>query len=149
MLTEQDKLVETLKEFERAGSKLFEGPDVDVFFGLQRILLAILELPTQGKIYLVDALDECDSGLSELISLMTDDRLAPLSRVKWLITSRDREDIERQLRLTNPCLKLSLEINSPRVSRAVESYIDTKVQELEQKTKYSQVKSLRKRLVSI
>ena len=135
LATKQDMLAKPLKtEYKSAGPKLFESSDA--FFNLQRILLAMLKITKHGTIYLiVDALDECDSGLSELLKLITN-RFSVPSQVKWLITSRRCEGIERQLRLKDSCLKVSLELNSSCVSRAVDSYIDIKVQELEQKNKY-------------
>ena len=91
-------------EFKKVNSKLFEGPRV--FFNL---LLAIQKIPTDGTIYsVVDALDECDSGLPELLNLIID-KFAPPSRVKWLITSRDREELGQELRLEDYCWKVSLE----------------------------------------
>ena len=136
LVTEQDTLAKPLRdEFERAGSRLFEGPNV--FFDLQRILLAMLKIPNHGTVYLVvDALDECDSGLSELLKLITN-RFALPSRVKWLITSRNREEIERQLRPKNPCLKVSLELHSSRVACAVDNFVNIKVHKLAQEEEYS------------
>ena len=137
LVTKQDTFAKPLEdEFERAGSKLFEGPNV--FFDLQRILLAMLKMPHHGTIYLVvDALDECELGLSELLRLITNNRFAPPSQVKWLVTSRNREGIERQLSFKNRCLKVSLEQNSSCVSRAVNSFVDVKVQELAQEMDYN------------
>ena len=135
LATDHNTLAKPLKEeFERAGSKLFED---NSFFDLRRILLAMLKIPVHGTIYLVvDALDECASGLSQLLSLITYNGFTPASRVKWLITSRNRKDIEEELTSRKPCLKVSLELNSPRVSRAVGHFINIKVQELAQKKKY-------------
>ena len=137
LATEHDTLAKPLNDqFKRAGSKLFEGPNV--FFDLQKILLAMLKIPNHGTIYLVvDALDECDSKLSELLDLIIDNEFTSPARVKWLITSRNREKIEEQLRVKNSCLKVSLELNSSCVSRAVDHFIDNKVQELAQKKKYT------------
>ena len=137
LVTERNTLIEPLKnEFERAGPKLFEGSNV--FFALQKILLTMLKVPNHGTIYLVvDALDECDSGLSELLNLITYNGFTRPSRVKWLITSRNRGEIERQLMFKNPYLKVSLELNSSCVSRAVDSFIDIKVQELAQEEEYN------------
>ena len=136
LATKHDMFAKPLrKEYKSAGPKLFEGRDT--FSNLERILLAMLKIPNHGTIYLVvDALDECGSGLSKLLKLITN-RFAPSCQVKWLITSRNYEEIERQLRLKDPCVKVSLEFNSPYVSRAVDSYIDIKVQELEQKNRYT------------
>ena len=59
-------------------------------------------MSNHGTVYLVvDALDEGGSGLSELLELMADNGFAPPSRVKWLITSRNREDIELVLTSTS------------------------------------------------
>ena len=136
LITEQNTLAQPLEaEFERAGSKLFEGPNV--FFDLQRILLAMLKILNHGTIYLVvDALDECESGLSELLNLITNNGSAPPSRVKWLITSRGRVEIESQLRAKNSCLKLSLELNSYRVFHTVGIFVNIKVQELAHQQNY-------------
>ena len=105
LITERDTLDKPLKDkFKRAESKLFEGPNAS--FDLQRILLDTLKIPTHGIIYLVvDALDECDLGLSELLRLITNNRVATPSQVKWLIAGRNRGEIERQLRFKNPCFK--------------------------------------------
>ena len=137
LVTEWDTLVEPLKlEYERAGPELFEGPNV--FFDLQRILQAMLKIPNHGTIYLVvDALDECGSELSELLALIANNGVGLRCQVKWLVTSRNREEIERKLRLKNPCLKVSLELNSSCVSRAVDSFVDIKVQKLAQEEEYN------------
>ena len=134
---ENDKITNPLKdESEGAGSKLFEGPNA--FFDLQRILIAMLKILDHGTIYLVvDALDECGSELSEHLALIANNGVDLPPRVKWFITSRNRDEIERQLRLKSPCLKVSLELNSFHVSRAVDSYINIKAQELERKNRYT------------
>ena len=101
----------------------------------------MLEIPYNGTIYLVvDALDECATQLSDLLSFIANDKFASPSRVKWLITSRHREDIERKLGLKNPCVSLEEEVNSSRISCAVESYIHIKVQELVQGDGYEDVR---------
>ena len=95
----------------------------------------MLKVPNHNTIYLVvDALDECDSGISELSKLITNN---VQSQVKWLITGRNHEEIERQLRPKNLCLRVSLELNSSDVSRAVDSFINIKVQKLAQEEEYN------------
>ena len=137
MLTEENTFVTPLKkEFRKAGPKIFEN-----FYDLRGLLLTMLEIPYNGTIYLVvDALDECDTQLSDLLSLIANDKFASPSRVKWLITSRHREDIERKLGIKNPCVSLEEEVNSSRVSCAVESHIHIKVQELVQGHEYEDVR---------
>ena len=136
LVTEHDPLAKPLRdEFRKAGSKLFEG--TDAFFDLQRILLKILKIPDHGTIYLVvDALDECDSWLSELLDLIIDNEFTPPFQVKWPITSRNYKGIEEQLRLKDSCLNVSLELNSSCVSRAVEHFVNIKVEELARKKNY-------------
>ena len=50
--------------------------------------------------------------------------------MKWLVSSRNRHDIEERLRIKYSPVKLSLELNAESVSRAVDVYIDHKVSEL-------------------
>ena len=50
--------------------------------------------------------------------------------MKWLVSSRNRHDIEERLRIKDSPVKLSLELNAESVSRAVDTYIDYKVSEL-------------------
>ena len=129
LATKHDTIAKPLKdEFEGAGSKLFEGPNA--FFDLRKILLAMLKIPDHGTIYLVvDALDERGSELAELLNLIINNEFTPPFRVKWLITGRNCEDIERQLRVRNPCLNLSLELNSRYVSHAVVSFLKENAEE--------------------
>ena len=138
LVTKTDGLAKPLKdEYKTAGSKLFEGSNV--YFALQRILLAMLKIPNHGTIYLVvDALDECDSGLSELLNFITNNEFTPPFQVKWLITSRSCEEIKQWLWFKNTCSKVSLELNSSCVSRAVHSFVDSKVQELAQVEGYDE-----------
>ena len=138
LVIEHNTLAKPLRdEFERAGSTLFEGPDV--FFELQRILLTMLKIPEHGTFYLVvDALDECGSGLSELLDLIIDNEFTTPFQVKWLITSRNYKEIEEQLRLKDSCLNVSLEINSSYVSRAVEHFVNIKIEELARKKIYTE-----------
>ena len=54
------------KEYDIQGKKLVEGENA--FYALWRILLKILNDSSLPRVYLiVDALDECDSGLSQLL----------------------------------------------------------------------------------
>ena len=64
---------------------------------------------------MVDALDECESGLDELLKLITNKEPGLLSRVKWLVASHNRLDIEERLRSDSSCLKISLELNSSHI----------------------------------
>ncbi|KAH7175761.1 WD40-repeat-containing domain protein [Dactylonectria macrodidyma] len=70
----------------------------------------------------------CD-GLPDLLGLIRETCLQENS-VKWIVTSRNRVDIDKSLALDNPTSKLSLEVNSEAVSQAIEVYIDHKVSQV-------------------
>lgn len=81
--------IEPLRQrYDIKGKRVFE--DDNAFFALQEILVEMLSDISDHsdfpRTYLViDALDECDSGLQELLNLIVHD--SPAS-VKWLVTSR-------------------------------------------------------------
>jgi hypothetical protein len=74
----------------------------------------------------VDALDECEDDLPDLLGLIMETALEG-NRLKWIVTSRNRVEIDESLALENPEAKLSLEVNSEAVSQAIEFYINHKV----------------------
>ena len=76
------------------------------------------------------ALDECTSGLSELLHAITDDSVGPRSRVKWLVTSRNVPEIELYLHPDPLCVKVSLEAKARYVTRAVAAFVEYKVRRL-------------------
>ena len=91
------------------------------------------------RIYLiVDALtrlDECESGLLQLLDLISS--TASTSRVKWLVSSRHRDAIEERLRSDKGRAKLSLELDTHiQVANAVTFYINHKVEELARLKQY-------------
>jgi len=123
------------KQYNTVGSTLFEG--TNAVHTLREILSDILNDPTLPMTYLlVDALDECMISLSALLHIITDDSLARRSRVKWLVTSRNLPKIEQYLQPDSAGVKVSLEISAKQVSKAVEAFIDFKVQGLAAVKKY-------------
>jgi hypothetical protein len=90
----------------------------------------MLDDSSLARVYMmVDALDECTSDLSHPLSLIAR-HTSKLSKVKWLISSRNRSDIKELLRPTSSCAKISLEVNSSHISYAVNAFIDFKVPKL-------------------
>jgi len=85
---------------------------------------------------MVDALDECESGLSQLLKLIVFHTSKPSSGVKWLVSSRNRSDIEMMLKADKLHLNISLELNSSLISRAVNTFIDFKVSEIGEQNGY-------------
>jgi hypothetical protein len=130
LVTRREQLMRHVQQqYKATGSMLFEGPNA--IYGLKRILSKILHDPTLATTYLlVDALDECDSSRSDLLRIITDNRLAPPSRVKWLVTSRNLPQIERHLQLDSLGVKVSLEVKASHVSEAVATFVEYKVRRL-------------------
>src|SRR5439155_4411483 len=117
------------------GRELFE--DINAFVALSNIFTEMLHDPHLTRVYLVvDALDECESGLLQLLDLIVRNVSTSSSRVKWLVSSRNRHDIEERLRIDDSPVELSLELNAESVSGAVDAYIDHKVSELARMKQY-------------
>jgi hypothetical protein len=89
------------------------------------------------RIYLIiDALDECESGLLEFLDFIVRNASVTYSQVKWLVSSRNRPDIEECLRLSDSGTWLRLEVNARQVADAVNMYIKHKVSELAKLKQY-------------
>lgn len=132
LVTQQHSLISHLRtKYDHAGSKLFEG--CNAFVALSDIMGSMLQdLSVKGGAYIViDALDECESGLQHLLQLII--RCMSISRIKWIISSRNRRDMERELKFTDSQIKLSLELkaNAQHISHAVGVYIDDQLSRLE------------------
>jgi hypothetical protein len=124
-----DLLQYVLKEYTVVGGQLFEGHNA--VYSLRRILSDMLKDVSLPPTYLlIDALDECTSGLSELLQIITDASLGRESRVKWLVTSRNTPEIERYLQPDSLGVKVSLEVKASHVSTAVAAFVEYKVQQL-------------------
>jgi len=97
------------------------------------IITKMLLDPRLTRVYLVvDALDECESGLPELlnlIDLILQNATTSSPQVKWLVSSRNRSDIKVGSTIDS-MVKLSLELNADSVSGAVNAYIEHKLSEL-------------------
>ncbi|KGO53504.1 hypothetical protein PEX2_061120 [Penicillium expansum] len=121
-------------QYDKAGKALFE--DINAWNALLRIFTDILKDPTLQSTYLIiDALDECITGLPSLLDLITQ-VLTAYPQVKWIVSSRNWPDIEERLDNTQTAL-ISLEINEVCVSEAVNKFIQHKVHYLAKVKKYS------------
>lgn len=124
---QKQSLISHLREkYDKSGRNLFN--DENTFFALSKILEDILHDADLSRAYIViDALDECEKELEQLLGFIV--RNTALTRVKWVISSRNRHDIEQQLKLNDSGAKLSLELtqNAEQVSHAVNAYIDFKL----------------------
>ncbi|KXX73592.1 Vegetative incompatibility protein HET-E-1 [Madurella mycetomatis] len=109
---------------------------VDKLVALSNILTGILnDKLLQDTYFIIDALDECTTGLDHLLKFIVKN-LSAYSNVKWVVSSRNWPSIERGLDRTLQKVKLSLELNEKSVSTAVDTYIQSKVDELAERNKY-------------
>jgi hypothetical protein len=116
------------KKYDHGVERPFEG--VNGWVALSTVFENILQDPSLKSTYLiVDALDECETDLPQLLKLVVES-ISTFPRVKWIVSSRNKPDIEARLRLNNAQMILSLELNSEHVFRAVELFIDYKVSKL-------------------
>lgn len=119
------------KIYDVSGPSMFD--EANTFHALRQILSDMVKDPTIARVYLmVDALDECDFDRSQLLDLIAG-YTSGSSRVKWLVSSRNKPDIEEQLMTADARAKISLELNSSHISRAVKTFIDFKVSKLRAK----------------
>ncbi|KAM0513646.1 hypothetical protein ACHAPE_007696 [Trichoderma viride] len=110
------------------GKSLFDGPNG--WLTICDIFEAVIQDSGWSRLVLVvDALDECLTNRDSFLRLI----VRTSSKVKWLLSSRNLEDIRRRLfskESVNP-LSLELKENAESVSRAVHSYINHCVAHME------------------
>jgi len=101
---------------------------------------AIVEQCESRRVYVViDALDECqEDGLWELLTFVVRTGLDRPSKVKWLLTSRPLDAAEKTLLASHEQVRVSLDLNSAHISRAVETYVSFKASELDQRHRYGE-----------
>lgn len=132
LVNQQPSLVSHIqKKYNDAGKMPFE--DANAWVALSEIFTDVLQDPSLDGAYLiVDGLDECVTGLPELLDLIVQ-TLSVSFRVKWIVSSRNLPNIGE--RLMNAGQNLSLELNAESVSAAVSIFIRHKVRELAQRKK--------------
>jgi hypothetical protein len=137
LVSQQPSLVSHVrKKHDHAGKALFE--DANAWVALTKIFTDLLQDPQLRSTYLiVDALDECVTGLPKLLHFIAKQSSAS-SRVKWIVSSRNWPEIEEQLEQAGHKARLSLELNVESVSAAVGVFIQHKVTQLAQQKNYDQ-----------
>ncbi|KAL6238457.1 hypothetical protein BDW75DRAFT_20823 [Aspergillus navahoensis] len=129
LIQQQPHLISYLRERYDTDPKLFENRNT--FYSLSVIFENMLQNSTQAMTYLlVDALDECETGLSDLLKLIARTKSVSATQVKWIVSSRNRDDIEQEIEFGDEEAKLSLELNANHIYEAVAAYIDCKVSRL-------------------
>ncbi|KFY14076.1 hypothetical protein V491_06163 [Pseudogymnoascus sp. VKM F-3775] len=130
----QPRLARIFHQKYNSDKSLLDGPNA-VFALFSTLTLMLNECP--GTTILIDALDECDSGLgrNQLLDLITKDASSS-SKSKWLLSSRNNQDIKQLLKAESQML--SLELNDEHIFQAVNAFILQKTNELAAKKGYSQ-----------
>ena len=122
-------------EYDKFGDRLFEGPNA--FFTLRSIFLNILEDPGLSTVYvLVDAIDECSTGLDKFLHFITQGTPQKISKVKWILTSRHRPDVSRCFGILHFQNSIDLEENTGLVTEAVKTFIAHKTRILSEQRFY-------------
>ena len=135
LIKQQPSLVSHLqKNHDHAGKALFE--DANAWVTLSEIFTHILQDPSLHNTYLIiDALDECIVDLPKLLDFIVQ-KSCVSPRVKWIVSGRNRPDIEERLERVGHKVMLSLELNSESVSTAVSMFIQDRVRQLGERKNY-------------
>lgn len=131
LLVQQPHLISHIRSKHRnAGSSLFTGDTA--FIALSNAFKSMLKDPDLFPVYFViDALDECEHGLADLVKLISDS-LTLSSRVKWIVSSRPT------VKLNTPETERSLvELDAQKLQGPVNTYINHKLSALETRDGYS------------
>ncbi|KAE8389620.1 hypothetical protein BDV23DRAFT_184222, partial [Aspergillus alliaceus] len=130
LITQQPHLISHLrKRHDSEGSKLFEGGNT--FYGLSAVFESMIQDLKQATVHLlVDALDECQIDLEDLLRFIAKTMSMPSVQVKWIVSSRNIDHIGQILDPDHEANKLSLELNADHISLAIETYINDKVSHL-------------------
>ncbi|SCO80868.1 related to vegetatible incompatibility protein HET-E-1 [Fusarium oxysporum] len=131
LVVQRPPLISYIEEkYDLAGKQLFE--DGNAWQALSKIFMAMLEDPIlDGVLLIVDALDECSTDQEKLLDL-----IIRSSNVKWIVSSRNWPEIEQVLDRSTQKVRLHLELNQDSVCKAVEAFIECKVEELAEKKQY-------------
>ncbi|KAK4182018.1 hypothetical protein QBC35DRAFT_421424, partial [Podospora australis] len=130
---QQPRLISHLRKYTDAGKSL---SDANAWFALSDILGGMLGDPNlKPTCLVVDALDECIYDLPRLLKFIVENS-STFSHVKWIVSSRNWLDIERDLNEATCKARLCLELNEASVSEAVTAYIRLKVHWLAERNKY-------------
>lgn len=135
LVRHQPSLISHVRQrYDQAGKQLFE--DANAWEALSKIFTSILEDPHLQSTYLViDALDECTGDLSRLLNFIAKTS-STYSNIKWIVSSRNWPNIEKDLLDATQKVRLCLELNEESVSAAVANYIQSKVDLLAKQNQY-------------
>lgn len=122
------------KRYDLAGKQLFE--DRNAWVALSEIFSSILNDPNLDMAYIIiDALDECTTGLDLLLDFIID-KSAAHPRAKWIVSSRNWPMIQERLAMAVCNVPLHLELNKDAISAAVGAYVEHKIESLAKLKRY-------------
>ena len=132
LLVQQPHLISHLQSKHKySGSSLFT--DASAFDALYDAFRSMLKDPGLSPVYfIVDALDECEQGLAELVTLISTS-LTDSDKVRWLVSSRP------VVELNNPDTARNLvELDAQRLKDPVNAYIKHKLSTLRKREGYDE-----------
>ncbi|PHH52931.1 Vegetative incompatibility protein HET-E-1 [Ceratocystis fimbriata CBS 114723] len=120
------------KNYDYIGKTVFQ--DENAWHEVREIATAMLNDPSlKNAILIVDALDECMVDRNRLLDFISEH-----SPAKWIVSSRNWVDVEGSPNGSDQRVRIHLELNQNSVSKAVESYIEIKVNQLSERKEYDQ-----------
>ncbi|KAL2783340.1 NACHT domain-containing protein [Aspergillus keveii] len=131
MIIQQPHLIVHLrKRYDPEGKAPFET--ANAFYAFSAVFESMIQDINHATVYLlVDALDECKVGQSDLLSLISKAVSIQPAHLKWIVSSRNERLIEHGLNLDDDRSKLSLELNAHHISFAIQKFINHKVSDLD------------------
>ncbi|KAL2165735.1 hypothetical protein VTG60DRAFT_3933 [Thermothelomyces hinnuleus] len=131
-VVQRPTLISRLREsYDLGGKEHFRGRNAWVT--LSKIFTSILDDlegdPSQRTYIIIDALDECTGDPDRLLGLIAK-KSSECQNVKWLLSSRNWPSIKKDLNTAARKLNLRFELNERSVSKAVTTYIRSKVDKL-------------------
>ncbi|KAF1969492.1 hypothetical protein BU23DRAFT_557525 [Bimuria novae-zelandiae CBS 107.79] len=130
LLLQQPGLIShLLQKYIESGDALFK--DRNAFYALSEAFQNMLKDPDLSPVYFaVDALDECEQGLADLIKLISAS-LTLTDKVKWLVSSRPSVELK-----TPDTAGSLVELDAQRLEDPVNAYINHKLSILETREGY-------------
>ncbi|KAH8881388.1 WD40 repeat-like protein [Thozetella sp. PMI_491] len=130
LLQQPDLMSHLLQKHDKSGRKLFT--DDNAFFALSEAFRNMLRDPSLSPVYFaVDALDECEQGLPDLIQLISES-LSISNKVRWLVSSRPNVQLKRA-----GITETLLELEAQSLKQPVQIYINHKLSALKEKDGYN------------
>lgn len=136
MLIDQDpSLISHVRQrYDESGKQLFENPNA--WHALSAIFVQMLQ-HVEEPCLIIDALDECTTGLSSLLDLIIQVS-STHPHVKWIVSSRNWPQIKEHMSMIPKNKRTILEMDETSVSEAVKMFIHDRVQQLAKLKSYSQ-----------